>query len=188
MLIQKWRLQRGWSQEQLATLSGLSVRTIQRIENGHKPSAESLKSLASVFDTDFTRLSQEIAMSASTATAAPTISTISSPQPSSQSPLSGGNGGGASTNPAITPDEEAALRYVRELRRFYRHVIRYVVVISVLAVVNVLHRPEHLWVLWVAGFWGLGLLMHAGRTFAWGHLFGPAWERRQVERYLGRKL
>ena len=34
MLVQKLRLQRGWSQEQLAVVSGLSVRTIQRIERG----------------------------------------------------------------------------------------------------------------------------------------------------------
>jgi transcriptional regulator with XRE-family HTH domain len=31
MLVQKLRLQRGWSQQQLAELSGLKVRTIQRI-------------------------------------------------------------------------------------------------------------------------------------------------------------
>jgi transcriptional regulator with XRE-family HTH domain len=34
MLVQKLRLQRGWSQQQLAELSGLNVRTIQRIEKG----------------------------------------------------------------------------------------------------------------------------------------------------------
>ena len=40
MLVQKLRLQRGWSQEQLAELSGLSVRTIQRIERGQVASTE----------------------------------------------------------------------------------------------------------------------------------------------------
>ena len=39
MLIQKLRLQRGWSQEQLAELSGLSVRTIQRIERANPPAS-----------------------------------------------------------------------------------------------------------------------------------------------------
>lgn len=34
MIIRKLRLQRGWSQEQLAELTGLSTRTIQRIERG----------------------------------------------------------------------------------------------------------------------------------------------------------
>ena len=57
MLVQKLRLQRGWSQQQLAELSGLSVRTIQRVENGQPASTETLKSLASVFETDFSALS-----------------------------------------------------------------------------------------------------------------------------------
>jgi len=42
MLVQKLRLQRGWSQEQLAIVSGLSVRTIQRIERGQSASLETL--------------------------------------------------------------------------------------------------------------------------------------------------
>jgi transcriptional regulator with XRE-family HTH domain len=52
-LIQKLRLQRGWSLEQLAELTGLSVRTIQRVERGQNPSAESLKAIAAVLDVDF---------------------------------------------------------------------------------------------------------------------------------------
>lgn len=44
------RLARAWSQEQLAELSGLSVRTVQRIENGDKPSLETLSSLAAVYE------------------------------------------------------------------------------------------------------------------------------------------
>jgi transcriptional regulator with XRE-family HTH domain len=55
MLIQKLRLQRGWSQQQLADLSGLSVRTIQRLEKGQDASVESLKSLAAVFEIDFSQ-------------------------------------------------------------------------------------------------------------------------------------
>ena len=55
-LIHKLRLQRGWSQEQLAELSGLSVRTIQRIERGQSASVESLKCLASVFGVEFATL------------------------------------------------------------------------------------------------------------------------------------
>lgn len=51
MLIQKLRLQRGWSQQQLADLSGLSVRTIQRLEKGQDASVESLKSLGYAYAT-----------------------------------------------------------------------------------------------------------------------------------------
>src|SRR4051812_8527228 len=58
MLIQKLRLQKGWSQEQLAELSGLSVRTIQRIEGGQPASMESLKTLGAAFDVDFATLKE----------------------------------------------------------------------------------------------------------------------------------
>ncbi len=50
--IKKMRLERHWSQEQLADMSGLSIRTIQRIENGENAGLESLKALAAVFETD----------------------------------------------------------------------------------------------------------------------------------------
>jgi DNA-binding XRE family transcriptional regulator len=58
MLVQKLRLQRGWSQQQLAELSGLNVRTIQRIEKGQEPSVESLKCLAAVFNVEFSTLKE----------------------------------------------------------------------------------------------------------------------------------
>ncbi len=62
MNIQKLRVDKGWSQEELAAHSGLSVRTIQRIENGKRASLESLKCLAAVFETQVSELIQEIPM------------------------------------------------------------------------------------------------------------------------------
>lgn len=59
-MIKKLRERKNWSQEQLAIMSGLSVRTIQRIESGNKASMESLKSLASVFEVDVSKLTEEI--------------------------------------------------------------------------------------------------------------------------------
>ncbi len=52
--LKKMRLERHWSQDQLADMSGLSIRTIQRIENGENAGLESLKSLAAVFETNIT--------------------------------------------------------------------------------------------------------------------------------------
>jgi dihydrofolate reductase len=46
MILKQLRLSRHLSQEQLAQMSGLNVRTIQRIESGHSASVESLKCLA----------------------------------------------------------------------------------------------------------------------------------------------
>lgn len=49
--MQKYRirplhLEKGWSQEQLATIAGLSTRTVQRIENGEQASLETLTAIA----------------------------------------------------------------------------------------------------------------------------------------------
>lgn len=60
MIVKRLREKRNWSQEQLATFSGLSTRTIQRIEGGNKASLESLKALASVFEIDISTLQEEI--------------------------------------------------------------------------------------------------------------------------------
>jgi len=61
MLLDKQRLtterqQRAWSQTQLAEVSGLSLRTIQRIEKNGKASLESVKALASVYSLQITDL------------------------------------------------------------------------------------------------------------------------------------
>lgn len=48
--LRELRTARRWSQEQLAQLSGLNLRTIQRLESGAKISTESLRALAAVFD------------------------------------------------------------------------------------------------------------------------------------------
>ena len=62
MNIQQRRLEKGWSQEELARHSGLSTRTIQRIESGQKGGLESLKCLAAVFETSVSALMQEQTM------------------------------------------------------------------------------------------------------------------------------
>ena len=54
MDLRELRKEKGWSQGDLSNFTGLSVRTIHRIENGHgTPLAESAKALAAVFDLPF---------------------------------------------------------------------------------------------------------------------------------------
>ena len=62
MIIRKLRIQRGWSQDQLAQMTGLNIRTIQRIERGQTPSLESLKAFAAVFETEIYTLQPETVM------------------------------------------------------------------------------------------------------------------------------
>ncbi|MEM7762535.1 MAG: helix-turn-helix domain-containing protein [Pseudomonadota bacterium] len=56
VLRQRFRL----SQEQLAESSGLSLRTIQRVEAGHRISYASLRALAEVFEVDVDQLEMEL--------------------------------------------------------------------------------------------------------------------------------
>ena len=156
MLIQKLRLQRGWSQEQLAEVSGLSVRTVQRLERGQTGSLESLKALAAVFEIDLNRL-QEPAMD-------------------------------TPNTPDVRPDEALALTHVRKVKAFYIHLTQYVIVIAALAVVNLVGYPSYWWFVWPALGWGLGVLAHGMTVFELVPFLNGAWERRQVEKYLGREL
>ena len=120
MLIQKLRLQRGWSQEQLADLSGLSVRTVQRIERGQPPSLETLKALGAAFEIDFSDLKEP--------------DMTSSQQSFNQSTL----------NQNVTNDEALALRHVRKLKAFYFSLMLYGVVIGFLAIVNLVTYRHYL--------------------------------------------
>lgn len=56
MKIRKLRLERGWSQEQLAAVTGLSVRTIQRVESGNNAGLETLNALAAAFEVELADL------------------------------------------------------------------------------------------------------------------------------------
>tara|TARA_R110002110_G_scaffold152003_1_gene344447 strand:+ start:647 stop:1063 length:417 start_codon:yes stop_codon:yes gene_type:complete len=60
MIVKKLREKSKWSQEQLAQLAGVSLRTVQRVEAGNKASLETLKSLASVFEVELSKLTEEI--------------------------------------------------------------------------------------------------------------------------------
>ena len=149
MLIQKLRLQRGWSQQQLADLSGLSVRTIQRLEQGQVASTESLKSLAAVFEIDFSTLQE------------PDMNTATAP-----------------TTPAGFDAEEAlAFAQARKLRGFYLHLTQYVVTLCILLTINLWTSPHYLWVGWVAMGWGIGIFFHVLSAFDRFIPFGAEWEK-----------
>jgi hypothetical protein len=51
---------------------------------------------------------------------------------------------------------------------FMWHLAMYFIIIVGLTVINLTHSPNYLWVLWVAGGWGLGVLIHAFATFTMG--------------------
>ena len=50
--LKRWREERFWSQEHLAELSGIALRTVQRIEAGGTASRESITALAAAYNVD----------------------------------------------------------------------------------------------------------------------------------------
>jgi transcriptional regulator with XRE-family HTH domain len=162
MIIRKLRLQKGWSQEQLAEVSGLSVRTIQRIERGQTPGLETVKSLAAVFDVELSALQQE------------------------EKPMTPENLNTLRQN--MTEDEKDALEYVRDLKGFYSNLASYLIFITFLLIINLATNPGYLWVIWPALGWGIGVAIHGMNVFEVTNFFGQDWERKQVEKRLGRKL
>lgn len=62
MILKQLRISRRLSQEQLADMSGLNVRTIQRIESGANASLESQKCIAAALDITLDVLNQESLM------------------------------------------------------------------------------------------------------------------------------
>ncbi len=59
MSFRSWRERALLSQERVAEMSGLSVRTVQRLEAGHRVSYASLRALATAFKTDVDVLERE---------------------------------------------------------------------------------------------------------------------------------
>lgn len=159
MSIQKLRSERGWSQETLAMHSGLSVRTIQRVENGKRASLESLQCLAAVFETNVGDLVQEKLM---------TNTQTSNQQLEEHS-------------------EKEAIAYVHNLKWFHLHWITFIVVMPCLYGLNLVVSPEVFWVIIVGIAWGFGLALHAIVLFGMFSLFGGAWEQRQFQKYMNQR-
>jgi len=170
MKLRKMRLARAWSQEQVAEMTGLSVRTIQRIERGQTASLDSLKALAAVFDVNVCE-----------------FQTVQNQETKENTNMDSK----LKMDVKDKLNEEEALNvveYVKELKGFYSHLMNYVVVISLLFVINVFAFPGYIWAVWPALGWGIGVLSHAASVFEWFSWFNADWEKKQIEKRLGRKL
>lgn len=167
--IQALRKQRAWTQEQLAQCSGLSVRTIQRIENGDPAGAETLQALAAVFEVPVQDL-QEPAMAPA-------------PAPASAAPPPVPPVTDATADDLRASSQETRLRLqVEQEARFWGLMQRFTVLLVFLLIVNLLTSPSYLWVKWVALGWGLALVSRALRVFQVFGGFGPVWQERRLQR------
>jgi len=158
MTIQKLRVDRGWAQEELAAHSGLSVRTIQRIENGKRASLESLKCLAAVFETQVSDLVQENPMN------------------------------DTKTSNQYFPDqaEGEAIEYVENLKAFYLNWIIFIIVMPFMYWLNIKLTPGFLWVSILAAIWTLAIVLYGVLIFGLFSVFSGAWEQREFQKRMSR--
>ncbi len=168
MIVRKLRLQKGWSQEQLAHISGLNVRTIQRIERGQSPSLESKKSLAAAFEVQLATFDEKEDVAPNN----PSETTMNNQQ----------------TEPKtedIKADEEYAINYARGIKEFYNHLFMYVIFAGLIAFVK---GFDDSYIGWALLGWTVGVIIHGLNAYEVISVFNANWERKVAEKKLGRKL
>lgn len=167
MIVKKLRLRRGWSQEQLAHITNLSVRTIQRIERGNKPGLETATALASVFEVDLSTFDTGKADMSETSNLESIENEMKNPKVE------------------IAADELEAMQYVKGLKRFYLHLFVYAMFVGVGLIRAGLEDAIGVWLFMG---WGFVVLLHGLISFEAVDFIGPKWEKKQIEKRIGRKL
>jgi hypothetical protein len=69
---------------------------------------------------------------------------------------------------------------IGEIKSFYSHVFTYVIVMSLLVIINY-NTTDFPWVLFPAIGWGIGLLSHGLGTFGYNLILGRNWEERKIK-------
>ena len=133
--LKQHRLARAWSQEQLAEISGLSTRTVQRIEQGASASLDTLKSLAAAFDME--------------------VSTL---QASTGKPV---NAASSRQEPDMSHQQSRNKR----VDRFKRQLAIYLLVNLGLIIINLSTSTSHLWFIYPLFFWGIAIVIRALKIY-----------------------
>ena len=85
----------------------------------------------------------------------------------------------------ITADEESAIQYVKSVKEFYTNVFMYVFFVAVFGFFLGFKHPL---ILWGSIGWGIGLVVHGLNVFEVINFLEPNWEKKQIEKRLGRPL
>jgi transcriptional regulator with XRE-family HTH domain len=130
-LIKKLRDERAWSQEHLAAVSGLSLRTIQRVEADGNAAPETRLALAAAFAIDVAQLG------AAEATSAP------------------------EAQPAATAASTGAVPGNRRHARLHYRLLRFALIGAFLVALDVGRHGAITWSKWPLLGWGLALLLRS---------------------------
>ena len=80
---------------------------------------------------------------------------------------------------------EKAREKVQEIKGFYVHFLVYVIVISLIVIVNLRFTPQYHWFWYPMFGWGLGLFFHWFGVIGVDRLgFGKDWEEKKIKEYM----
>ena len=65
--------------------------------------------------------------------------------------------------------------------KFYKNFISYVIVNSILAVINWLYTPEFWWVLFPVFFWGIGVFVDFLKAFVLPQRYDESYRERKIQ-------
>jgi len=80
-----------------------------------------------------------------------------------------------------------AQKKVEDIKGFYGNLMSYVIVITGLAILNLVTSPQHLWFLYPAIGWGIGVVIHFCTVFNYIPFLGRDWEERKLNELMERE-
>ena len=80
--------------------------------------------------------------------------------------------------------EVDAVRYVKRLKEFWSHFFMFLIFAIALGAYALPGRPG---ILWMLLGWGIGVALHGLLAYRGFGFFGPDWERKMIEKRLGKK-
>ncbi|MFA3760706.1 helix-turn-helix domain-containing protein [Yersinia sp. 2544 StPb PI] len=152
--IRELRLARAWSQEQLAELCSLSVRTIQRIENGEQASLETLSAIAAVMDLK--------------------VSELYCPNVSQEQ---------STPSQAVDQRVIDARKAVEDEMSLLRQLLRAVILCAVLFAINWFTSPGYMWAWWVVLGLSIPLCLRAINLLLLGN-WVERWQQKRLQKKL----
>lgn len=95
----------------------------------------------------------------------------------------------------LSPEEikyQQALKRVKKIKGFYSHLLVYVVINTMLLIVNYknMDANENFWrwqVFSTALFWGIGLVAHGLSVFLPSFMMGKDWEERKIKELMDKE-
>ncbi|GEP50660.1 hypothetical protein FNO01nite_13320 [Flavobacterium noncentrifugens] len=80
-----------------------------------------------------------------------------------------------------------AKKQAHNIRAFYINLTCYLIVIPILIYVNLTYSPEHIWFVYSALGWGIGLTFHGLAAFNYSPFLGREWEKNKIQQILDKE-